>query len=199
MQETYCVYCHTNRENGKRYVGITKNSVKRRWNCGYKSNEHFCAAIKKYGWDGFNHDVLLDGLTKSEAKCAEMKYIADWNLQDRRYGYNLTAGGESGNSPTDEVRAKMSIAAKSDKRLELLTKAREKAQKVWKGSKHSPETLKKMSDVKIGHIVSEETRAKMSVSRSGKLSWNAGKPWSEEVRKKMSESAKHRKCRSNKV
>ena len=53
----YSVYCHLNKINGKRYIGITFRPVLKRWKNGKGYNEvHqpiFAAAIKKYGWNNF--------------------------------------------------------------------------------------------------------------------------------------------------
>ena len=48
---TYTVYCHTNKINGKKYVGITKRLVEKRWlnGRGYNGNSIFRKAINKYG------------------------------------------------------------------------------------------------------------------------------------------------------
>ena len=64
----YKVYVHT-APNGKRYVGITRQKLNRRWRYGegYKRCVYFYKAIKKYGWDNITHQVLVDGLTKSQA------------------------------------------------------------------------------------------------------------------------------------
>lgn len=63
----YSVYCHTS-PSGKKYVGISKNPVKR-WNSGrgYSKNYRFARAINKYGWDSFRHEILADGLSAEEA------------------------------------------------------------------------------------------------------------------------------------
>ena len=71
MENTYCVYKHTCIKNGKIYIGITKTSPKRRWinGSGYKHNEYFYRAIKKYGWNkGFVHEILFEKLSKDEAE-----------------------------------------------------------------------------------------------------------------------------------
>ena len=83
------VYVHTCRENGKRYVGITSLDIGNRWRHGkgYKT-QIFGNAIKKYGWDGFDHEILYDGLTAEEAQEIEMRLISEFKTTDRRCGYN---------------------------------------------------------------------------------------------------------------
>jgi hypothetical protein len=34
---------------------------------GYRNQENFYNEIKKYGWDGFEHEVVYSGLSKREA------------------------------------------------------------------------------------------------------------------------------------
>ena len=101
----YCLYCHTNKINGKKYFGITKD-YKNRWGKngnGYLSkNKHgnyvqplFARAINKYTWNGFYHNILFDNLTLDEAKEFEIKYIKLYKTSNSKYGYNLTKGGDN--------------------------------------------------------------------------------------------------------
>ena len=114
QSKNYCVYCHTNKFNGKRYVGITCRPPEERWQNGtrYNHNEHFYRAIQKYGWDSFSHDILHTGLTHQEACEYEKMYIKDWNLRDESCGYNMTDGGEGcpGRIMSAESRAKLSAS-----------------------------------------------------------------------------------------
>jgi group I intron endonuclease len=109
MNRKYTVYCHTNKINGKKYVGITGNKPEYRWKngLGYQNHPHFFAAIKKYGWHNFWHEALYTGLTKAEAEEWETKLIKEYNSSDRNFGYNKTLGGDSNFSMSEEVRAKM--------------------------------------------------------------------------------------------
>lgn len=98
---SWIVYKHTNKTNGKVYIGITSTSVESRWRNGegYYSQEYFYKAIKKYGWEGFTHEVLFDNLTEEEARAKEIELIAQYKSNYRRYsnpnyGYNATDGGE---------------------------------------------------------------------------------------------------------
>lgn len=68
----YCVYCHTNKINGKKYIGITSQKPQHRWKNGqgYRNNEYFFRAIEKYGWHNFTHEILYTDLSK-EVLCVE--------------------------------------------------------------------------------------------------------------------------------
>ena len=94
---SFIVYMHINKTNGKRYIGITKNeNPNKRWlnGKGYFRNPHFTRAIEKYGWDGFEHIIVADGLTKEIACQWEQSLIALYCCNDKTKGYNITDGGE---------------------------------------------------------------------------------------------------------
>lgn len=96
----YVVYVHQNKINGKRYVGITNNTSKRWYGKGkhYEGSPYFYSAIQKYGWDNFTHEIIVRGLTLNEASEMEQYYIAKYRSCEKKYGYNLTIGGQ--NAPT---------------------------------------------------------------------------------------------------
>lgn len=114
MGKEYCVYVHTNKSNGKRYVGITSMLPEKRWanGHGYRSNRLFYRAIQKYGWDGFTHEVLERGLTKESACEREVELIQTMQLTNPQYGYNLDKGGNGSNRITEETREKLSNGTK---------------------------------------------------------------------------------------
>lgn len=133
------VYIHTNRINGKRYVGITSREPGKRWKSGYGyvDNKHFYDSIQKYGWDNFDHEIFADGLTKDEACNMEKILIEKLHTMDYRFGYNMHEGGNtpprrSKDDPDYEYRP-MSEAQKK------------KLSEVHKGKRPSDETKKKMS------------------------------------------------------
>lgn len=146
------VYVHINKQNGKRYVGITSQKVEYRWNYGegYKNSPHFYAAIHKYGWDGFEHVVLFDYLTEQEAKYKEIELIAEWSTRDNRYGYNVSAGGEGayGYKPSEEVRQKWSASRTGSKRTEE-TKKRMSENSVFRCPDRRDEVVRKISESKF--------------------------------------------------
>ena len=90
----YKIYAHINRINKKVYIGQTCRKPEIRWNNGkgYINNPKFYPAILKYGWDGFEHIILEEGLTKEEASIAEQKWITHFDSYNN--GYNATTGGE---------------------------------------------------------------------------------------------------------
>jgi hypothetical protein len=99
----YKLYMHINKTNGKVYVGQTKKSYCRRWRNGkgYSACSRFAKSIEKYGWDGFEHIPLIEGLSKSESDYFEQFFIEFFDSQNPEFGYNLTAGGDE--NPMDNL------------------------------------------------------------------------------------------------
>jgi hypothetical protein len=93
LKENYYLYCHTNKINGKKYIGISLQKPSHRWQNGkgYKGCPKFEKAIKKYGWNNFTHEILLDNLTQEEASKLEQEYISKYNTINN--GYNILQGG----------------------------------------------------------------------------------------------------------
>ena len=114
MGKKYCVYVHTNKVNGKRYVGITSMLPGERWanGHGYRSNVLFYRAIQKYGWESFEHSVLFDGLTREEAYEKEIELISTFKASNPRFGYNIDKGGNGSNRISEATREKLRQAGK---------------------------------------------------------------------------------------
>jgi group I intron endonuclease len=151
MEKTFTVYCHTNKINGKKYIGITSKKPEHRWNNGkgYSTQIVFARAIEKYGWENFDHTILETNIaTLKEANKKERYYISlyhTWLGDENCCGYNKTPGGDSrlGKTYSEEGKLKLSLARKGKPRSEL-----------WKlrigfgnkGKKHSAENIRRSQE-----------------------------------------------------
>lgn len=123
----FIVYLHTNRINGKRYVGwaIVKpgqsyhDAMMRRWNthCKNPRGDLFARAIRKHGEDAWDHEILEVMRTREGVKHAEKLWIAQRQtcaFEPGHHGYNMTHGGDGGGMlghvPSQEHRKKLSAA-----------------------------------------------------------------------------------------
>lgn len=109
----FSVYVHI-APNGKRYYGITSREPYKRWNNGngYRGNQHFWNAIKLYGWDNFQHEIIIKDISLDLACRIEKDLIEQYNTDNPLYGYNHTKGGETSVEPSDDCRRRMSESAK---------------------------------------------------------------------------------------
>ena len=107
--DSYCVYIHTF-PNGKVYVGITCTAPERRWRAdgsGYRKQPVIYHAIKKYGWENVNHEIVASNLTKDEACKFEMLLIDKLKSNQHEFGYNVDNGGQTSGSHSPETLEKM--------------------------------------------------------------------------------------------
>ena len=98
----YLIYKITNKINNKIYIGLTKTGLELRWKKHLQAsfsnrpdNSIFHKAIRKYGIDNFDKEILIDGLSLEEAYEKEKYYIQYFQSYDRTIGYNMTLGGEN--------------------------------------------------------------------------------------------------------
>ncbi len=109
----YIVYLHINKINRNVYVGITHyTNPEKRWRQGngYKNNPIFNKAIRKYGWDGFNHCILFKRLSKDIACNIERTLILKYKKSN--ISYNIADGGDGVHSMNDYIRSKISNSCK---------------------------------------------------------------------------------------
>lgn len=102
----WIIYKHTNKINGKCYIGQTKQNATVRWANGLGYNPYnspkncvFWNAIKRYGWDNFIHEIIEKNIkSQSEANEREIHWIRYFNSYVgfvNSNGYNMTLGGDS--------------------------------------------------------------------------------------------------------
>lgn len=197
--DNYKVYMHI-APNNKKYIGVTKKRVEERWgNNGshYINHRYFGSAIKKYGWDNFRHIVIAENLSKKWAFQLEKLLIIQYKTKDRRYGYNLSDGGEynsgfhykrppefieymreinTGRHPNAETRKKMS-ENNAMHRPEIRKKVSESLKK---SGKERAEKRKKTMQERYPNGIKQTAESNRKRSEALK-----GKPKSEATKQKM--------------
>ena len=102
MNKKWVIYKHTNKKNGKIYIGQTCQEVEDRYGKnGYryqKSAPLFWKAIQKYGWDNFEHDIIENNIKSlkevNEREKYWIKYYDCCVLDGKDKGYNMDRGGK---------------------------------------------------------------------------------------------------------
>lgn len=178
------IYLTTNTVNGKKYIGQCSLVKNKNWQTYLGSGKHFLMAVKKYGKESFEREILCYAFSKSYLDELEQHFISEHDAVNDRTFYNIAAGGSStggfkGKTHSPEYKEHMRTVMLSDK--------------------HPTR----------GKSLSSETRTKMSISRKGKSNHtqeqleklrllgkaNAGKKLSDEHKSKVSQSLKGKTCK----
>src|ERR1700686_2320173 len=112
----FYVYQLKNKLNNKLYIGESKDPYKRLIrhksiaNC--KKGYIIHAAIRKYGIENFDFSILYSFETKQEALNKEKELIKEFKSNQKKFGYNITEGGEgcSRGPLSEEHKRKISVA-----------------------------------------------------------------------------------------
>lgn len=167
------IYKIINKIDGKYYVGSSKNIYKR-WNAHIRnlnkkchSNDYLQNAWNKYGKDAFEF-ILVETTTEKNTFLIEQKYL-DIAKQEQNKSYNLNY--------------------KADGR-EISEYSKNKLKNSLTNYFKNYENRKKISLKLKGIPLSNETKQKMSLSRSGEKHFRYGKKLTFEHKNKLSESHK---------
>jgi group I intron endonuclease len=147
--------------SGKSYIGLTKD-FKRRLKehilASKNGNYAIHAAIRKYGINSFQKEILYETEVESELIEKEKHFIEYYKSYSK--GYNQTKGGAWVNvNHSFETKQKISNA----------TKGKKKDYKPWNyGKKHSEETKQKIREKRKLQVFSKESNKKRADARRGK-------------------------------
>lgn len=149
-QRIYSIYKVTNKVNGKIYIGFDSNWPKRKYSHkSYSKTDNyfykFYNAIRKYGWETFEWEVICQSLDGEYLLSILEPYFIEY-YDSYRNGYNITKGGEGrlGAFHTKEAIQKM-------KNKVFSKNTREKMSKSSIGIKHTLETKNKLSKQRMNN------------------------------------------------
>lgn len=105
------IYLISHIESGKKYVGLTVQTLERRWKYHMEqakgryiqSKESLHTAILKFGETEFNISIIDRGITKTDLEAKERKWIKDLGTLVP-IGYNISTGGVSGGSNPKQIK-----------------------------------------------------------------------------------------------
>lgn len=116
FMKKWIIYCHKNKINGKSYIGQTSQKTYQRWGKSgkqYRLQSKFYNAIKKYGWDNFEHVILEENIESLEkANEREIYWISCYNSVKAGYNCSFGGGGIKGVPCSEDNKIKMSIQRK---------------------------------------------------------------------------------------
>lgn len=199
------IYKITNKINGKIYIGKHIDKSKNGIDDYMGSGIIIKNAQKKYGIENFTKDILEE-CTKEDVDQKEIFWIEKLQSTNYKIGYNVTKGGDGGdtftnNPKAESLRKQFSEQIKGNKNPNFGKHHSEKRKQqirdanigliYWNNGKENKRSKTCPGNGWIeGIIVTKESFEKRSKSHIGKISSFKGKHHSEEARKKLSISHK---------
>jgi len=146
------IYKITNKINGKVHIGQTIHSLDDRWqqhirNAKKGVRTHFYSAIRKYGENNFEPEVICEATTKEELNLLETYYIQEYDSID--VGYNMVDGGNNNVMFIPEVNQHHKDVVRSEENRTKISNSMKK--KIADGDFFKPEHRKKLSDKAKGN------------------------------------------------
>lgn len=153
MKKIYTIYGHhlkTAKPKEKWYVGYTEQKLEYRWNNGKgynKTNTKFYNAIKKYGWDAFEHIIIAETDTIESALICEEMFKRMYDSVEN--GYNCFYGENVSPSKDPDVAKKISKAHQGKKRGPHSEDHKRKISESQKGKSRKPHTNESMDIISV--------------------------------------------------
>lgn len=171
------IYKTTNLLNGKIYIGQHKSENYD--SSYYGSGKLIKRSIEKYGIENFSNTVLCFCDSKEELDKAEKQLIRQYDSRNPKIGYNISFGGDGGDTFTGLPAEEKQIRIENLKTNSYFANLTQEQDKVMRSK--SWETRRKNGNDKF----SEESKKKMSASHKGK------KPTEEQIQKMLKTKGKY--------
>lgn len=151
------IYKATNKINGKCYIGQTRHSLEYRKRIHITKahqglNTHFYQAIRKYGEDNFDWEIICSTNNKQTLNELETYYIAKFD--SIKHGYNMVDGGDNNIMDIEYVKTYHDNVMRSDEVRQKISESMKKYRKE--------------------HPFTEEHREKLSKSAMGNHNFGSG-------------------------
>ena len=167
------IYKASNKINGKVYIGQTRTSLELRkvkhlrlaHNGG---TTHFCQAIRKYGDDAFQFEIICRAYSKEELNRLETFYIQQYD--SIHSGYNMVDGGDSNVMDIISVKEHHKQVMSSDIVRTKISNTMK--QKIKNGELFTPEHRKKLSEAAKQRVYPKTSEP--SISKTNKLMLKRG-------------------------
>lgn len=151
------IYKATNKINGKCYIGQTRHSLEHRkrvhlTKASQGIDTHFYQAIRKYGADNFEWEILCSANDKQRLNELETYYITKYD--SIKNGYNMVDGGDNNIMDIESVKTKHDQVMQSESVRKKISNS--------------------MKKYRAGHPFTDEHRKKLSEKAKG--NHNFGNP-----------------------
>ena len=146
------IYKITNRINGKVYIGQTIHTLEQRWKQHLKNarngvKTHLYSAIRKYGEENFEPEIICSADTKEELNLLETHYIQEYNSID--VGYNMVDGGNNNVMFIPYIKQHHKEVVSSEEIRRKVSEGMKR--KIAKGEFFTPEHRKHLSEAAKGN------------------------------------------------
>lgn len=177
------IYVIQNKINLKLYIGQTTR-IKTRWyehrtTSNKQSKYPLYKSMKKYGLDNFDFTIIEEYDNQIDADEAEDFFINYFNTRNKEFGYNLKPGGGCGSGWHHSNEAKLKLK-KAMKSDKNLQVFKDTGFKIVEWNK-----IHGAPKPNLGKKFSDEHRKKLSESHKGKDNHQSGRTHSEESKAKM--------------
>jgi group I intron endonuclease len=173
------VYLIENRNNSKKYVGITKHSIEERF-AGHKSesrvnqSRRLYQAMNKHGVESFTC-VLIEECGDENVFERERYWIAFYKSNQYQFGYNMTTGGEGcvDRELSEDTIKKLRISVSkhrkslSSEERKSLTNEANKAKRGFVESEKSRALKSKAQKNRFSKMTDEQRKLHGAISKQG--------------------------------
>ena len=163
------IYKITNNVNQKIYIGKHASKRKNYWGSGKKIK----LAIKKYGKENFNKEIIEQCVDEEQLSNREIFWINFFDARNRLKGYNITEGGDGNSTICKGYWLNKKLSDEHRKNISKYHADVNGEKNPMFGKTRSASFKENLRLIKTGIKYSAECKLKQSIKRKGEKNPNA--------------------------